>query len=127
MKILNSIIKKSSKDSKKSKKFNKKLKNSSINKKSKKKVHKYQNKCFINKPHQVIPFTPETDNQYLTFNQFKYKAKYIFPLKKKIKSTEDFKKLKMSKIGLYSISYINLGKKIFSIIKKKMKNTNKLI
>ena len=121
-------MKNTTKLTKKRIKNNKKTKSKSIeNKKSKKYSNNYHSKCFINKRYKILPFFPETENKYLSLNQFMYKAKHIFPIKKNIKSTEDFKRLKMSKIGLYSMSYINLGKKIISIIKDKMSSTNKLV
>jgi 16S rRNA G966 N2-methylase RsmD len=96
-------------------------------KKDKKQVIKYENVCFINKPFKIIPFIPENTNRYLNLKNFEYKVKYIFPIMKNIKSSDDFSKLKMSKIGLYSIAYIELGKKMLEIIKDKFKNTSKLI
>ena len=88
---------------------------------------KYENVCFINKPFKIIPFIPENKNSYLNLKNFEYKVKYIFPIMKNIKSSNDFSKLKMSKIGLYSIAYIELGKKMLAIIKDKFKNTEKMI
>ena len=87
----------------------------------------YENVCFIDEPFKIIPFTPENKNQYLNIKNFEYKVKYIFPIMKNIKSSNDFKKLKMSKIGLYSMAYIELGKKLLSIINDKFKNINNMI
>jgi len=95
--------------------------------KSNNNLFNYKNECFIEKPLKIIPFKCENKNEYLDLKNFEYKVKYIFPIMKNIKSTNDFKKLKMSKIGLYSIAYIELGKKMLSIINSKFKNVKDMI
>jgi 16S rRNA G966 N2-methylase RsmD len=89
-------------------------------------LFKYERACFIKKPLKIIPFKPEAKDEYLNIKDFEYKVKFIFPMMKNIQTSDDLKKLKMSKIGLYSMSYINLGKKMMSIINNKFKNVKNM-
>ena len=84
------------------------------------------NKYFLKKPYKIIKFKPELNNEYLNYYNISYKLKLIFPFKENIKNKDDLKNLKISRIGLHSISYINLGLKFVDIIKSKFKSLKDL-
>lgn len=83
--------------------------------------------CFLNKPYKLIKFIPELKNELLDYSDFKYKVKLIFPKIKNIKSDNDYKLLKISKIGLYSISYVKISELYLTLIKKYFKNIDDIV
>ena len=72
--------------------------------------------CFLNKPLKVIQFKPELNYQNVKFNNAPYKFKTKFPLIGNVQSNEDIKKLKMTKIGLYSVALIPIGEAFVKIL-----------
>lgn len=81
----------------------------------------YRKKCFISDDKKVIPFNPEIDVEEVEVTEDKYK-KY-FPQDDSV----DFKKLRLSNIGVYSIVNPNIQQKIISQIKKDLGSTDKTI
>ena len=80
----------------------------------------YDDNCFINKNEKIIKFIPEKEPIEIKVTEMLYKK--LFYQKKDI----DYKLLKLSNIGIYSMTKYKMARKICKIIIK-LNNTNKLI
>lgn len=74
--------------------------------------------CFLQKPLRIIKFTAELEYKLVTFNNAKKKFITKFPLMKNVKTEANLKKLKMTKIGLYSGALIEIGETFYKILKE---------
>lgn len=80
----------------------------------------YDDICFINKNQKIIKFIPEKDPIEIQVNKILYEK--LFYQKENI----DYKELKLSNIGIYSMTKYKMARKICKIIIK-LNNTRKLI
>jgi 16S rRNA G966 N2-methylase RsmD len=80
----------------------------------------YDDICFINTNQKIIKFIPEKDPIEIPVNNLLYKK--LFYQKENI----DYKELKLSNIGIYSMTKYKMARKICKIIIK-LTNTRKLI
>lgn len=81
----------------------------------------YDKKCFISDEKKVIPFNPEINVEEIEVTEDMYK-KY-FPKDESV----DFKKLRLSNIGRYSIVNPEIQKNIIAQIEKDLGSTDKTI
>jgi hypothetical protein len=80
----------------------------------------FENNCYIGNK-KIIKFVPEKDIKYLKYNEKLWKR--IFPYQKDL----DYKKLKLTNIGIYSASKKKDLDILISFLKKKYKNLEKKV